>query len=89
MLGVSVTNRLLDDVTEWHMIGWALFFSDVNYVAVCLDAIQNWPRVSSKRIRAEIEAAHKGEFDFKKLDYLFRRASDDQHDAEERRLTDE
>ena len=85
-----LTEQFLADVAEWFLTaGWALVYAGSTYAAVKIDAVQNWPRVSSKRIGAEIEAVHKGEFDFKKLERFFRRTSKDQQIDDEDPLIEE
>jgi hypothetical protein len=80
----------LSEVSEWLLsAGWALLFAGSTFAAVQTSAVENWPAISSKRIRSEIEAVQQGTFDFKTLEHLFRRASDDHDDGEERRLSDE
>jgi len=65
----------LGEVSEWLLTaGWALIFAGSTYAAVQVDAVENWPAVSSKRISDEIEAAAAGRYDFSKLEHLFRRA---------------
>jgi hypothetical protein len=85
-----LTEQFLAEVEEWFLTeGWALVYAGRTYAAVKIGAVQNWPRVSSKRVRAEIEAVNKGEFDFNKLEHLSRSASDNQHYNDEGRLSDE
>ena len=85
-----LTEQFLAEVEEWFLTeGWALVYAGSTYAAVKIDAVQNWPRVSSKRIRAEIEAVRKGEFDFNELEHLSRSPSNDQHYDDEGRLPDE
>jgi hypothetical protein len=85
-----LSEQFLSEVSDWLLsAGWAFVFAGTTYAAVQTSAVENWPAISSKRIRAEIEAVHGGKFDFNTLEHLFRRASDDQHDGEERHLTDE
>lgn len=50
--------------------GWALFFADRSYGVVKLSAVDNWTRLGSKRIRDELDAVAKGDFDFKTLLHL-------------------
>jgi hypothetical protein len=51
--------------------GWVLFYADRSYAAVKLDAVEAWPRVGSKRIKGDLEAVARGEFNFDKLEALF------------------
>jgi hypothetical protein len=85
-----LSEQFLSEVSEWLLsAGWAFLFAGTTYAAVQTGAVENWPAISSKRIRAEIEAVRNGEFDFNTLDHLFRRASDTQHDRKDRHATDE
>jgi hypothetical protein len=85
-----LSEQFLAEVEEWFLTeGWVLVYAGSTYAAVKTDAVQNWPRVSSKRIGAEIEAVHKGEYDFNRLEHLSRSASNDQYHDDESRLADE
>jgi hypothetical protein len=58
---------------DWMLrAGWALFYADRSYAAIKLTVIDTWPRLGSKRIRADLDAVARGEFDFDSLDALFK-----------------
>jgi hypothetical protein len=85
-----LTEQFLAEVEEWFLTeGWALVYAGSTYAAVKTDAVQNWPRVSSKRIRADIESVGKGEFDFNKLEELSRSVTHDRYYDDEGGLPDE
>jgi hypothetical protein len=68
-----LSEQFIADLSEWLLgAGWALIFAGSTYAAVRVDAVENWPAVSSKRIIDEIEAAAAGRYDFGKLEHLFR-----------------
>jgi len=71
-----LSQHFLDEVSDWLLSGgWALFFAGSTYAAVQIAAVENWPLVSSKRIKTEIEAVHSGKFNFDDLEHLFHRAA--------------
>jgi hypothetical protein len=43
--------------------GWALFWVGTSYAIVKLDVIDGWPRISSKRLEAEIEEVKRGTYE--------------------------
>ena len=79
-----LTEQFLSDVSEWLLsAGWAFLFAGSTYAAVQTSAVENWPAISSKRIKTQIKAVREGKFDFNELEDLFHRASDDQHHDED------
>jgi len=79
-----LTDQFLAEVQEWFLTaGWALVYAGNTYAAVKVDAVQNWPRVSSKRISNEIDAVKNGAFNFEKLEQFFRGSRDSQTDDED------
>jgi hypothetical protein len=79
-----LTDQFLAEVQEWFLTaGWALVYAGNTYAAVKVDAVQNWPRVSSKRINNEIDAVKNGAFNFEKLEQFFRGSRDSQTDDED------
>jgi hypothetical protein len=61
----------LAEVEEWFLTaGWALIYAGTTYAAVKIDAVQNWPRVSSKRLAEEIKQVRSGRFNFEDLERL-------------------
>lgn len=76
-------DQFLADVCEWLLsAGWALFFAGSTYAAVQVSAVENWPAVSSKRIRTDIEAVRWAKFDFSTLEHLFSRGDGDERIAD-------
>ena len=60
-----LTREFLAEVEEWLLsAGWALLFAGSTYAAIKVAAVENWPRLSSKRIADELATVSKGEFDF-------------------------
>jgi hypothetical protein len=58
--------EFLSELQDWLLrAGWALFFADRSYGVIKLDAVDAWTRLGSKRIRADLDAVIKGNFDFK------------------------
>jgi hypothetical protein len=56
----------LKQVEDWlYNAGWALFYSGRTFAAVKTTAVEGWPRLSSKRLSAELEQVSRGEFDFR------------------------
>ncbi len=85
-----LSEQFLAEVSDWLLsAGWALFFAGSTYAAVKTTAVGNWPTISSKRIRTEIDAVQKGEFDFDELDHLFLGTGNSRHDDEEYDPADE
>ena len=77
-----LSEQFLAEVSEWLLsAGWALIFAGSTHAAVRIDAVENWPAVSSKLILDEVKAAANGRGDFKKLEYLFQRAAARNEDA--------
>jgi hypothetical protein len=61
--------RLRDDflheVQDWlFRAGWALFYAGTTFAIVKTKAVEGWPRVTSKDLRAELTKVARGEFDF-------------------------
>jgi hypothetical protein len=60
-----LSDEFLDEVREWlFKSGWALFFAGQSYGLVRTSIVDNWPRVSSKRLKGELNQVRIGEFDF-------------------------
>jgi hypothetical protein len=77
-----ITDELLKDVQEWlSRAGWTIFFAGGLYAMMRVDVVENWVRLSSKRLAAELEKVGNGTFDFEKHAHLIARDQDDD-DAE-------
>jgi hypothetical protein len=59
------------EVVEWLSgAGVTLFFAGSTYAAVKTSMVESWPRVTSKRISADVKAVAQGTFDFSRLEPL-------------------
>jgi hypothetical protein len=66
-----LSSEFLEEVQEWlSRGGWTLFFAQTTYAAIKTSAVQNWARVSSKRIADDLELVERGEFDFQRYLHL-------------------
>jgi hypothetical protein len=66
-----LTEQFLEDVQEWLLTaGWALFYAGPIYGAVKVEAVENWPSVSAKRIESELVKVASGQYQFEKLESL-------------------
>ena len=62
---------ILGEVAEWLSgAGVTLFFAGSTYAAVKTSVVESWPRVTSKRIDADVRAVAQGTFDFSRLEHL-------------------
>jgi hypothetical protein len=72
-----------EEVADWlARAGMTLFFAGSTYGVVKTAVVEGWPRVTSKRLTADLEAVAQGSFDFSKLGHLLadadRNAGDDE-----------
>ena len=66
-----ISPELLADVQEWlFRVGWVLFFAGTTYAVVKMKVVDGWGRISSKRIKADLEKVGTGEFDYDTLEHL-------------------
>jgi hypothetical protein len=66
-----LTEQFLREVEEWLLTaGWALVYAGSTFGAVKIEAVENWPRVSSKRIADEIDEVVGGKFKFAGLEHF-------------------
>jgi hypothetical protein len=82
-----LTERFLREVEEWLLTaGWALVYAGSTFGAVKIETVENWPRVSSKRLADEINDVVGGKFKFADLEHFLtvdrdgRQADDDTDD---------
>jgi hypothetical protein len=61
--------------------GITLFFAGSTYAVVRTSVVESWPRVTSKRISADVRAVAQGTFDFTTLEPLM--AVSDQEEGED------
>jgi hypothetical protein len=58
-------DEFLREVQEWlFRAGWALFYAGTTFGLVRTEAVEGWPRVTSKELEAELEKVARGQFDF-------------------------
>ena len=50
--------------------GDTLFFAGSTYAAVKTSVVESWPRITSKRINADLQAVAQGTFNFSTLEHL-------------------
>jgi hypothetical protein len=63
--------EFLAEVQEWlFRVGWVLFFAGTTYAVVKMKVIDGWGRISSKRIKADLDDVGTGEFDYDTLEHL-------------------
>jgi hypothetical protein len=82
-----LTEPFLREVEEWLLTaGWALVYAGSTFGAVKIETVENWPRVSSKRLADEIDDVVAGKFKFAELEHFLtvdrddRQADDDTDD---------
>lgn len=74
-----ITDEHLKDVQEWLLrAGWTIFFAAGLYAMMRVDVVENWIRLSSKRLADELKQVTDGTFDYEKYAYLI--ASDQNDD---------
>lgn len=62
----------LAEVNDWLLsAGWTLFRAGTAFGVVKRSIVENWPRISSKRIRDELERVAAGRYDFDALEHYF------------------
>jgi hypothetical protein len=66
-----LTGFIVEEVAEWLSgADIALFFAGTTYAVVRTSVVENWPRVTSKRITADLLAVAQGTFKFSQLEHL-------------------
>jgi hypothetical protein len=66
-----LTEQFLQEVEEWLLTaGWALVYAGSTFGAVKIGTVENWPRVSSKRLADEIGDVVGGKFKFADLEHF-------------------
>jgi hypothetical protein len=66
-----LNSEFLEEVQEWlSRGGWTLFFAQSTFAAIKTSAVQNWVRVSSKRIADDLDLVERGEFEFQNYLHL-------------------
>src|SRR3954468_558890 len=73
-----ISPEFVEEVAEWLSgAGVTLFFADSTYAVVKTSVVKSWPRVTSKRITADLRAVTQGTFDFSRLEHLFAASGQD------------
>ena len=73
----------MDDVAEWLSgAGVTLFFAGSTYAVIKTSVVESWPRITSKRISADVRAVAQGTFNFATLEPLM--AVSDQEEGKTR-----
>ena len=66
-----ISPELLAEVQEWlFRVGWVLFFAGTTYAVVKMKVIDGWGRISSKRIRVDLENVENGKFKYDTIEHL-------------------
>ncbi len=63
--------------------GWAFFWARSSYALVRVEAVEGWPRISSKRIADDLEKVSRGHFDFDQLEPLLFPTEPEDEEAED------
>lgn len=70
--------EFLQDVADWLLIaGWVFFYAGPTYAAVRVNAVKNWPRVSTTSIKPELKQVAKGNYDFDEREHLLWKPEDE------------
>jgi hypothetical protein len=66
-----LTEQFMSEVEGWLLTaGWALVDAGSTYGAVKIEAVENWPRVSSTLVREEIDEVITGKYRFDDLEHF-------------------
>ena len=61
----------MEEVAEWLSgVDFTLFFAGTTYAVVRTSVVENWPRVTSKRLSADLLEVAQGAYDFSTLERL-------------------
>ena len=62
---------IVEEVAEWLSgADMTLFFAGTTYAVVRTSVVENWPRVTSKRLSADLLAVAQGSYKWSKLERL-------------------
>ncbi|MHC2395051.1 hypothetical protein ACVMFA_007378 [Bradyrhizobium liaoningense] len=76
-----ITDELLKEVQEWlARADWTIFYAAGLYAMVRIDAVENWDRLSSKRLANDLKQVGNGTFDYGKHAHLIAGDQDDNDD---------
>jgi hypothetical protein len=81
----QITNDLLLEIQEFLLAGgWCLFcVGPTHYGLIKKKAVEGWARISSGRIRDELSAVSRGQYDFEPLEPLLMPQESDTGDTDE------
>ena len=66
-----ISPEFVEEVAEWLSgAGVTVFFAGSTYAAVKTSVVEHWPRITSKRINADLQAVAQGTFNFSNLEHL-------------------
>jgi hypothetical protein len=66
-----ISPEFVEDVAEWLSgADFTLFFAGTTYGLVRTSVVESWPRVTSKRLSADLLKVGQGSYDFSKLERL-------------------
>src|SRR5215213_4505799 len=73
-----IAPEFVEDVAEWLSgAGVTLFFAGTTYAVVKTSVVESWPRVTSKRLSADLQAVAQGTYDFSELERLLAAPGED------------
>ncbi|WP_039800106.1 hypothetical protein [Bradyrhizobium sp. WSM4349] len=76
-----ITDEFLKEVQEWlARADWTIFYAAGVYAIVRIEAVQNWDRLSSKRLTNELKQVGNGTFDYERHAHLIVGDQDDNDD---------
>ena len=65
------SHERMEEVAEWLSgADFTLFFAGTTYAVVRTRVVENWPRVTSKRLSKDLLEVAQGSYDFSKLERL-------------------
>ena len=75
--------ELLGSIEEWMIrAGWSLFYTGTTFAMVKNQSVEGWPRLSSKRLSAELKLVERGEFNFSEHFHLLLEEESDSGDED-------
>jgi hypothetical protein len=78
-----ISPEFAEEVAEWlSSAGVTLFFAGSTYAVVKTSVVESWPRVTSKRLSADLQKVAQGTFDFDTLEPLLAAPEQDDGDDE-------
>jgi hypothetical protein len=67
----TITRDWLDQINEWLLsAGWILIEAGATYGAIRVTVVENWPRVASAHMQADLTRIRLNDFDFKQWNRL-------------------